>query len=136
VKRCTKCKIEKESTEFRSHPQTKDRLQSWCKSCTQVAVDKIRVRDPITTYNYYLKRKYGITYEDYETMLANQGGGCAICGTTTPLKGKRFLNVDHDHSTGKVRGVLCQPCNTGLGKLQDSTELLQKAIAYLSTTVN
>lgn len=132
MKCCVKCQDIKPFDAFRTHPTTKDKLQSWCKSCTQIAVDAKRLRDPVTTYSYYLKRKYGITYQDYESLLQQQGGGCAICGETKPFKDKRFLNVDHCHSTGQVRGILCQPCNTGIGKFKDSTDLLTKAITYLN----
>ena len=132
MKCCVKCQNIKSFGEFRAHPTTKDKLQSWCKSCTQVAVDLNRLRDPVVTYGYYLKRKYGISYQDYEDILHQQGGGCAICGETKPFKGKRFLNVDHCHSTKQVRGILCQPCNTALGKFKDSTDLLTKAITYLN----
>jgi len=65
-------------------------------------------------------------------MLKEQGGGCAICGETKPLKGKNYLCVDHCHETGEVRGILCHACNTGLGKFKDSPELLHTAINYLT----
>ncbi len=63
-------------------------------------------------------------------MRERQGGGCAICGTTDPGGGKGW-SVDHDHTTGFIRGVLCRTCNTGLGCLKDSPELVLKAHAYL-----
>jgi hypothetical protein len=133
MKRCIKCALEKDLSEFRAHPQTKDKLQSWCKACTQVVVDANRKRCPRTSFHYQIKRKYGITIDDYERMLEDQGGGCAICGETNPLKGKNYLCVDHCHTTGKVRGILCHDCNTGLGKFKDSEEFLRTAINYLST---
>lgn len=88
-------------------------------------------------------RRYGLTVDDYEALLQAQGGVCAICGDTDT---RRRLNVDHDHATGRVRGLLCNGCNTArLGKLGDSVEraearaiyyeerarLLRCAIAYL-----
>jgi len=76
----------------------------------------------------YLTRRYGITRDTYNQMFAAQDGKCAICSVT--VKGKR-LCVDHDHETGQVRGLLCDLCNTALGAVRDSTELLSKAIAYL-----
>ena len=77
-------------------------------------------------------RAYGLAPQDYASMLLSQRGACAICGTHEPggSKGKRFA-VDHCHATGKVRGLLCSPCNTGLGQLKDDPAVLRKAIAYL-----
>lgn len=77
-----------------------------------------------------LKRKYGMTLEQYDEMLAAQGGVCAICGGPHVGTGGRY-HVDHDHDTGKVRGLLCGPCNTGLGQFKDSSLVMEKAMAYL-----
>lgn len=76
-----------------------------------------------------LKRRFDITPDDYDQLLCEQGGVCAICKKTCST-GIR-LAVDHNHTTGKVRGLLCTGCNTGLGKFKDSVELLTSAIAYL-----
>lgn len=65
----------------------------------------------------------------YHYLLKNQGGGCAICGAKP--QGTKSLPVDHDHATDRVRGILCQNCNTGLGHFKDKPELLRAAIAYL-----
>ena len=73
-------------------------------------------------------RKYGLTPENYETMFLSQNGLCAICESSN--NGKR-LHVDHDHETGKVRQLLCNSCNIGLGMLKDDTSILEKAMNYL-----
>lgn len=74
---------------------------------------------------------YGLTPEQYAEMLEEQGGVCAICGTDEwPGKGNR-PHVDHDHSTGRVRGILCSHCNHGLGKFRDDPERLRAAAEYL-----
>lgn len=73
-----------------------------------------------------LMRKYKISLEDYDTMAINQNGLCLICE-----KKPTRLVVDHCHATGKVRGLLCDPCNVALGFLNDDTTLLRKAIQYL-----
>lgn len=70
--------------------------------------------------------KFGLSLEDYNQMINNQQGKCAICGISDTQ-----LCVDHDHSTGKVRGLLCHNCNHGIGKFQDDIKLLNKAINYL-----
>ena len=76
-----------------------------------------------------VKSKYGITLEEAESMLAAQGGECRICGTND--FSQRTWHIDHCHTTGKVRGILCSECNLGLGKFIDDTSLLRAAIDYL-----
>jgi hypothetical protein len=77
----------------------------------------------------YLRRKYGITLEQYDEMLAAQGGACAICKKPRPEE--RTLHVDHDHLTGEIRGLLCFRCNNALGDLDEEYELFVKAADYL-----
>jgi hypothetical protein len=76
-----------------------------------------------------IKRKYGITRDQYEALLCHQGGVCAICRQTC-VTGFR-LGVDHDHKTGKVRGLLCSKCNRGIGNLGDDVVRLRLAVQYL-----
>jgi hypothetical protein len=76
-----------------------------------------------------LKNNFGITLEIYEQMDQAQKGVCAICGKYPPKK--KCLCVDHNHKTGKVRGLLCNLCNAALGGFKDNIELLTAAIAYL-----
>lgn len=75
-----------------------------------------------------LKVVFGITIAQYEKMLLKQGGTCGICGSKPD---KVRLAVDHDHRTGKIRGLLCDSCNRGLGQLGDSEEVLISALEYL-----
>ena len=79
-------------------------------------------------HNNKLHSRYGITVEEYDRMFAEQDGKCAICGVKVE---KHRLCVDHDHATGKVRGLLCRLCNRHLGGFRDSIDLLRRAIAYL-----
>lgn len=80
-----------------------------------------------------LLRVFGISLEDFKSMIKNQGGLCLLCGL--PLDGlDRDTVVDHCHSTGKVRGILHRRCNSALGFFNDSTEFLHKAIEYLEKT--
>lgn len=92
--------------------QNKDRAKVWSK-------------------DYRLRRDYGITLEDYQSMLTSQSSGCAICGAT-PEEGKASLHVDHDHITGKIRALLCGRCNTTLGRMEENTKLLQRMIDYIN----
>jgi hypothetical protein len=79
-----------------------------------------------------LGRNHGITVEDYDRMLAEQGGGCAICGSkTSGRKGHLHFYVDHDHKTGAIRGLLCFRCNAALGLFKDSPLFLIRAAQYL-----
>lgn len=72
---------------------------------------------------------YGLTLEDYDAIFRAQGGVCAIC--SEKCRQNALLSVDHDHSTGAVRGLLCHTCNTGLGMFSDDPDILRKAIEYL-----
>ena len=78
---------------------------------------------------FWLRTNYGITHDDYDRMFAEQGGVCAICGTSPPPGS--FLSVDHDHKTGKVRKLLCNPCNQGLGAFGDDIDRMVAAVQYL-----
>jgi hypothetical protein len=133
LKRCKGCETVKPLSEF--YPmrtaQSVGRVQPLCKVC---ALLEARYR--------FTKRLYGITAEQYRELFVAQQFSCAICGQpgkspdTMVRSGKRgqsgVLVVDHDHSTGDVRGLLCSPCNQGLGSFRDDRQLLQKAIAYLT----
>jgi hypothetical protein len=76
-----------------------------------------------------LKAKYGLTTEEYIVKLETQGGVCAICRRVS----RKPLDVDHCHRTGAVRGLLCGPCNNGIGKLSDDPDRLRSAISYLES---
>lgn len=80
--------------------------------------------------NSDFKRKYGISLAERDAMFAAQAGKCAICATESP--GPRGLFVDHCHKTGKVRGLLCYRCNTGIAMLGDDVSRLQRAAMYLA----
>lgn len=75
-------------------------------------------------------KKYNITIKEYDKLLKKQGKGCAICGTKIPGGTGRFA-IDHEHLTGKIRGLLCVNCNNGLGNFRDDPETLITAAQYL-----
>ena len=150
-KTCTKCKITKSYTEFHKDKYKKDGHRCLCKVCQQLAHTKryekdpegqrARVRDyrkrvketsPEKLYLSHrktaLKKIYNLTLEDYNILLLSQEGKCKICGR---LPNKKLLAVDHCHSTGKIRGLLCSNCNTTLGLMNDNIEALQIMITYL-----
>lgn len=80
--------------------------------------------------NGHLRRKYGLSTEAFAILLIKQNGGCAICGTTD-WGSDSSPCVDHDHTTGEVRGLLCRKCNVGIGQLRDNPALLANAMRYL-----
>jgi len=125
-KQCSKCG---EITDnFGRSSSSSDGLRSQCKPCDS-SYSAFRQYGGESKRAYNLMRKYGITLEEYDNMLEDQGGCCAICKSTDPL-GSRFV-VDHNHDTGDVRGLLCKNCNTGIGLLKDSPEVLVSAVDYL-----
>ena len=97
----------------------------------------VRRCDNVRQYNreWALRRYFNMTIDDYLELLKSQGGVCAICKSDDPKsKGESnelAFHVDHCHDTGRIRGLLCGPCNRGLGYFQDSIELIQNAKEYL-----
>lgn len=82
------------------------------------------------TKGYHRFYQYGLRPDDIQRMLASQDGGCEIC--RTPLHGDKDTCVDHDHESGRVRGLLCHSCNIGLGKFRDDLALVRVAVEYLA----
>ena len=113
------------------------RARYWRKRDEIIAYNKERRSCPIASRaerDWWLRRDFGITLADYERMLEEQSGGCAICRATVSSNGSR-LAVDHCHSTGTVRGVLCLSCNHGLGRFKDDPRRLRRAAEYLENAV-
>lgn len=142
MKKCSVCKTDQPLSNFYNSKSSKDGKGYRCKPCDAKARKKWSENNPERSHRSQrgrnLKHKYGITLEDYESLLKKQDYSCAICGTkeNTALYGhNETLNfsVDHCHSTGRVRGLLCNQCNRGLGMLGDTEESLRKALAYLET---
>jgi hypothetical protein len=125
---CYKCKTCKPFEAFSNNAYRADKLQTYCKECGKENQSK-----------WYYKRAHGITLEERDGLLSNQGGRCAICGNETEFKLKKGKGsnigdeavVDHCHSSLEIRGVLCGFCNTGLGAFKDNIESLSSAIEYL-----
>ena len=146
MRTCRECGV-KETPEAPFYNSTNNR----CKSCTQKYAKTYRQRPDVKKREsqrnkeriasgakraYHLKNAYGITPEKYDEMLAAQGGVCGICkGEDTKHKSDKF-NIDHNHSTGEVRGLLCGSCNTALGLFGDSVDTLMGAAAYLMSSTD
>lgn len=83
-----------------------------------------------------LKNSIGLTKDVFYSMLEKQDNKCALCQRPFESLSKRLLHIDHCHETGKIRGLLCMPCNVGLGMLGDNEESLEKALSYLKGELN
>ena len=109
---------------------------SW-KNYLELCVKKSKVHNEIRklipnyNHNSSIKGKYGITHTDYEYILRKQNNTCAICNLEQNSSITKHMFVDHNHKTGKIRGLLCSKCNFGLGNFKDDIELLENAIKYL-----
>ena len=133
---CIECKKQKSITDFHKSPGGLFERQRRCKKCVLVRLKKDRKENKEKWRKYdrkrYLKDRYKISVNDWDEMLSNQSGGCAICGDKLgDIKLKRRLHVDHDHNTGIVRGLLCGACNYGIDKFRDDPSLLRLAATYL-----
>lgn len=97
--------------------------------------ERVSTRSQMTKSEYWrhwkMKQSYGIGLPEYMEMYSKQNGKCLVCETERPNFGKQGLVIDHCHSKGHIRGLLCVHCNTGLGQFKDNPDLLQKAIEYL-----
>lgn len=83
----------------------------------------------------YIERKFGIKYDLYQSMHDSSDGKCYICGEPETNKRQEYLSVDHDHKTGKVRGLLCNSCNRGLGFFRDNPKYLENAKTYINNSL-
>lgn len=145
MKTCKRCNIEKNLSDFFTNIKRKDGVSTYCKPC-QLEYQRLRYHAPESyernkmdrniylknrkdsTRKWYLKTTYGLTPEEYQALYDKTDGKCYIC-----LEEKDYyLHVDHNHSTGKVRGLLCNHCNRGIGMLRENINTLKSAIEYLN----
>ena len=125
-KRCRDCGDEKPLADFPRNRRSKDGRHAYCKPCHNARGQETRQRLYGGSRHYHLTRRYGISAARAQALIDEQGGVCAICRTRSPD------HVDHNHATGAVRGMLCLPCNTGLGHFNDDVAVMQQAIDYLN----
>lgn len=126
MKMCKKCGVSKPPESFYVDRRSKTGRSSACKQC-------IAKQDtPLRKKGRFLKYYYGLTEQQVHEMYVSQSGRCLICNVYKSTYSKPGgLVIDHNHSDGTVRGLLCTNCNTLLGRCNDNVELLQKAIFYL-----
>lgn len=124
VKRCRTCGSVLPLSDF-GKASIKDGWVGYQSSCRSCEAPKLRSRT--------IRRRYGISDERYAQLLEAQSGVCAVCSGSSTRRGKSIsLSVDHNHSTGRIRGLLCSLCNTGIGLLDDDPTTLGKMLAYLA----
>jgi len=128
TKVCTRCGEEKPYLEFNKNSGNKSGLSSYCKECISKHNKKAWKSGIISRDTRWRRAGINMTEELYDAILTQQEGVCAICGA---VPNGIALSVDHDHETGKVRGLLCHQCNLMLGNAKDDMETLQKGIEYL-----
>lgn len=111
---------------FHARKDGRDKLYGYCKKCHNAQARKWRKANPKLTSAQARKQNYGLDNSNYQRILLEQSGRCAICREIMAR-----ADVDHDHVTQKVRGLLCHRCNSGLGYFKDSEVALAAAIEYL-----
>lgn len=155
TKQCTKCFEVKSKEDFAKRTKNeKESLQSHCKSCNKEYRlsrkdkekeyrkgyrERFKKKNPTYSKNKNLMYSYGITFDEYQDLILQQKGTCAICNLQTDL-----LVVDHDHSccpgpkscSKCIRGLLCRTCNLGLGYFKDNNQYMKNAVNYLQQFSN
>lgn len=141
---CGKCMTILPKSDFAKDKTHKNGYRSICKECTNKSAKatwkKNKHKYVETSREWYLQKKYGISIAEYNQILDEQNGVCKICDQPEVKKDRHTsetvrLAVDHCHTTGKVRGLLCVRCNLGIGRFEDNPELLRSAARYLEDSV-
>jgi hypothetical protein len=125
---CPDCGLAKPPEDFPRNRATKSGRATYCKPChnarTRASVKRLHGGGR----HYHLRQRYGIGAAEVDQLIEEQGGRCAIC------RRRSATQVDHDHATSKVRGVLCLECNAAIGAFKDSVRTVYQAIDYLDPT--
>ena len=138
---CSKCNTNQPIEQFLKHKGHRGSIErsSWCRTCAAAHNREWRKKNKEHVKNQRLLKQYDMTLEEYKQMAEQQNGVCAICGgpPTLMMGGSgtkeqyRLLDVDHDHNTGAIRGLLCNKCNRGIGDFEDNVSSLRNAADYL-----
>lgn len=126
VKKCSCCGLEKELINFYPHKNTKDKLRAKCKQCTTTENKEWVENNKDKKKNSHYRRTYGISYSEVIHRHSVVNNKCEVCAEE-----KELLAVDHCHTTGKVRGLLCMRCNLLLGKIEENKDIIFKLFNYL-----
>lgn len=154
MQKCKKCNLIKRLNEFTKNNASKTGLRAACRRCTREysreyykthkerarllakkrrLLNKGKPSYKLQRSNYFFKRTYGLTLEQVKQIFRQQKGKCSICKKRMRMRGNggKRAHIDHDHKNGKIRGMICDICNRGLGFFQDNTKILKSAIRYL-----
>lgn len=123
--RCSDCGLEKDPVLFPRNRSTPTGRGAYCKECHNRRGREFVRRKYGSGRHYHLRQRYGISADEVEALKMAQGALCPIC------QNRMAEHVDHDHATGRVRAILCEPCNGFLGAFNDDPALLKAAIEYL-----
>jgi hypothetical protein len=136
-KRCSRCKVVKPLAEFwERRAQSRGARACWCKPCQRDAERERNAADPsrpLRVAHQNRKKNYGMTAAEFDTMICEQAGRCAACDDPFG-QGTHDTHVDHCHTTGRIRGLLCHRCNKALGNVRDSVAHLMCLVDYLGRT--
>lgn len=150
LKWCGLCKQNLPLDQFHASTRTYDGLSRSCKACAHANHSRWRIKnkpytntkqrerranDPKRYSEYARRHAYGLVPGEYDRMLAEQEGRCAICLTDTPGGPHNVFAVDHCHDTGTVRGLLCTSCNNGLGRFKHRSDYLRAAAEYIDRSI-
>lgn len=128
--KCVNCNLFKFEEEFYRSSEATNGKASWCKDCTKECGKKWNKENKKRKYFTEVKRRYGLSQEEYNNLYNFQRGCCQICKKHQQDL-KRTLHIDHNHRTGKVRGLLCEDCNIAIGLFEDNCFNIISAIDYL-----
>jgi hypothetical protein len=130
LKECTKCKVAQPAENFSRDSKKVDGLKSACKECDRIYNSNRHYNNPSFRKEAHLRYRFGLSLEDVHAMRKHQHEKCAICLREFAKLSPQQIHIDHDHATGKIRGILCGKCNTGLGMFDDNPVSLYKAAEY------
>jgi hypothetical protein len=126
MKTCSNCKQSLTLSNFQKNKWKKDGLSHYCKSCKHEIDRQYSISHREQIIEKLKKWRAKISYKSFDYLYQLQKGQCAICSTST-----KKLAIDHNHTTGDVRGLLCHPCNTGIGFLKEDKNTFVRALQYL-----
>lgn len=138
--RCKTCRSEYQKTYYRNNLDKFNGYKARARNETleerNVRIQKRKEEAPIkrerAKWGSHIRKTLGIDPQEYEKLFALQDGKCSICSTETPGGNRKRFCIDHCHTTGAIRGLLCVSCNSGLGYFKDKIDMLERAAKYLA----
>lgn len=129
---CLKCKTDKDHEAFHRDKRRPSGRYTYCKVCVAATCAARRKARPAHDKDWQIQKRYGISLAQFNDMREKQKNVCLICGES--CGSGKALSIDHNHATGKVRGLLCSACNLGVGNFRENPDHLRAAALYLEAT--